>query len=95
MARPQQLCLVLCVAALGCAGLHEDLRRAQFAYEGAAFEDALVWLESVEDEIAHARRVIAAFSSGAGAVSLDGKMLDIPHLKSARQMLHSAGLEQE
>lgn len=46
-----------------------------------------------EAEIAFARRVIAAFSSGAGAVSLDGKMLDIPHLKSARRALAQAGLE--
>jgi citrate lyase subunit beta / citryl-CoA lyase len=48
-----------------------------------------------DDEIAHAKRVIAAFAEGAGAVSLDGKMLDVPHLKSARQMLRSAGLSQE
>ncbi|WP_029890750.1 HpcH/HpaI aldolase/citrate lyase family protein [Polycyclovorans algicola] len=48
-----------------------------------------------DDEIAHARKVIAAFAQGAGAVSLDGKMLDVPHLKSAQQMLRSAGLTQE
>lgn len=48
-----------------------------------------------EDEIAHARKVIAAFAEGAGAVSLDGKMLDVPHLKSAQQMLRSAGLTPE
>ena len=39
------------------------------------------------DEIEYARRVVAAFESGAGAVSLDGKMLDMPHLKSARRVL--------
>lgn len=38
-------------------------------------------------EIEFARRVVAAFAAGAGAVSLDGKMLDIPHLKSARRIL--------
>jgi len=43
-------------------------------------------------EIEMAHRIIGAFSSGAGAVSLDGKMLDIPHLKGARRMLASAGL---
>ncbi len=48
-----------------------------------------------EDEIAHAKKVIAAFAEGAGAVSLDGKMLDVPHLKSAQQMLLSAGLTPE
>ncbi len=40
-------------------------------------------------ERAHAQRVVDAFSSspGAGAVSLDGKMFDIPHLRAARRML--------
>lgn len=40
-------------------------------------------------EIAHARRVVAAFASGVGAVALDGKMLDVPHLKGAQRMLRS------
>lgn len=45
-----------------------------------------------EEEIAHARRVIQAFedSGGAGTVGLDGKMLDIPHLKQARRLLVAA-----
>ena len=40
-------------------------------------------------EIAHARRVLAAFEAvpGAGVASLDGKMLDLPHLRQARQVL--------
>jgi citrate lyase subunit beta / citryl-CoA lyase len=41
-------------------------------------------------ELALARRVIAAFESGAVAVSIDGKMYDIPHLKAARRLLGSA-----
>jgi len=42
-----------------------------------------------EDEIAHARRVVAAFAEAGdvGVVGLDGKMLDIPHLKQAKQVL--------
>jgi citrate lyase subunit beta/citryl-CoA lyase len=42
-----------------------------------------------EADVAHARRVLAAFeaSPGVGTVGLDGKMLDIPHLKQARQVL--------
>jgi len=40
-----------------------------------------------EAEIAHAQRVIAAFETGAGSVLLDGKMLDIPHLKAAKRVL--------
>ena len=43
-------------------------------------------------ELDHARRVIAAFDAapGAGVVGLDGKMLDIPHLKQARATLAAA-----
>jgi len=36
-----------------------------------------------------AQKIVDAFSSGAGAVSIDGKMYDIPHLKAARRLLAS------
>ena len=39
------------------------------------------------EELEFAKRVVAAFQSGDGAVCLDGKMLDIPHLKAARRVL--------
>lgn len=41
------------------------------------------------EEIAHARRVIAAFAAapGAGVVSLDGQMVDRPHWVQARRIL--------
>lgn len=41
------------------------------------------------EEIEHAQRVLAAFEAapGAGTVGLDGKMLDIPHLKQAQGVL--------
>ena len=39
------------------------------------------------EDIAYAKRVIEAFASGAGTVGLDGKMLDMPHLKQARRTL--------
>ena len=44
------------------------------------------------EEIAHAERVIALFDAnpGAGALSLDGKMVDAPHLKAARRVLQLA-----
>jgi citrate lyase subunit beta/citryl-CoA lyase len=47
-----------------------------------------------DEEVAHARRVITAFDAapGAGTVGLDGKMLDIPHLKQARGVLAQAGM---
>lgn len=42
------------------------------------------------EDVAHARRVVAAFSAGAGVASLDGKMLDRPHLKQAETILARA-----
>jgi len=44
-------------------------------------------------EVAHARRVVAAFeaSPGAGALSLEGRMIDRPHLVQAQRILAAAG----
>ena len=44
-------------------------------------------------EVEHAERVLAAFAAapGAGTVGLDGKMLDIPHLKQAQNVLAQVG----
>lgn len=41
------------------------------------------------ETIAHARRVVAAFDAapGTGVTSLDGEMLDMPHLKQAHNIL--------
>jgi citrate lyase subunit beta/citryl-CoA lyase len=46
------------------------------------------------EALARARAVIAAFeaSPGAGVVSLDGEMLDLPHLTRAKTVLQRAGL---
>ena len=45
-----------------------------------------------EAEIAHARRVVEAFaaSPGAGALSLEGRMIDRPHLVQAQRILAAA-----
>ena len=45
-----------------------------------------------EDEMAHAKRVVAAFEDkpGVGTIGLEGKMLDMPHLKQARNLLELA-----
>jgi citrate lyase subunit beta/citryl-CoA lyase len=42
-----------------------------------------------DEQLARAHRVVAAFRSAAdaGAVGLDGTMLDLPHLKQAQAML--------
>ncbi len=47
-----------------------------------------------DEELAYARRVIDLFENhpGLGTVGLDGKMLDMPHLKQARNVLALAEL---
>lgn len=40
-----------------------------------------------EVERTQARRLVQAFASGSGTVSLDGKMYDLPHLRSAKRLL--------
>lgn len=44
-----------------------------------------------EAQIAEARAIIAAFAAhpGAGAVQLDGRMIDLPHLRQAQRLLAS------
>ena len=45
------------------------------------------------EAVAHARAVVAAFAANphAGALQLDGKMIDAPHLKQAQRLLAQAG----
>ena len=45
------------------------------------------------EAVAQARAVVAAFAAnpGAGALQLDGRMIDAPHLKQARLLLQRAG----
>jgi citrate lyase subunit beta/citryl-CoA lyase len=38
-------------------------------------------------DVEHAKKVVAAFQSGEGVASLDGRMLDQPHLKQAQHIL--------
>jgi citrate lyase subunit beta/citryl-CoA lyase len=45
-------------------------------------------------ELDLAQRIIDAFSNGEGAVSLDGKMYDLPHLKAAQRLLASRPRDQ-
>ena len=44
------------------------------------------------DEVAHAEAIVAAFEAqpGAGVLSVDGKMVDLPHLTQARRVLERA-----
>lgn len=65
----------------GMMAIHPD----QVAAINAAFTPS-------EAEIAHARAVVAAFEAqpGAGALSLDGRMIDRPHLLQAQRTLAAA-----
>lgn len=47
------------------------------------------------EEIEYARRVVEAFSKTQGTIGLDGKMLDMPHLKQARHVLAMAQARRE
>jgi len=46
-----------------------------------------------EAELAHARAILEAFAAdpAAGALQVDGKMVDRPHLEQARRLLGGAG----
>lgn len=53
-------------------------------------------MQPSSEDIAHARAVIAGFAAhpGHGAISIDGKLYDTPHLVRARRTLAFAGLPQ-
>ncbi len=79
-------------------GLEQDCRRSRrdgFAGRLAIHPDQIPIINRAytpsEAEIEHARKIIAAFDAhpGAGALGVDGKMVDIPHLKAARKTLSS------
>ncbi|MFT3666936.1 HpcH/HpaI aldolase/citrate lyase family protein [Piscinibacter sp.] len=78
------------------AGLLDDARQARrrgftgkMAIHPAQVEPINRAFSPSEDELAHARRVVEAFEAqpALGTVGLDGKMLDMPHLKQARRVL--------
>jgi citrate lyase subunit beta/citryl-CoA lyase len=83
------------------AGLRADCAEASregFTGRIAIHPDQVAPINEVfspsKDEIAFAQRVVAAFSAepGVGVVGLDGKMLDIPHLRQAEQVLARTAL---
>ena len=76
------------------AGLAESSRRAR----AEGFSGRIAILPAQVDvineaftpsatEIEFATRVVEAFASGVGTVALDGRMLDLPHLKQAQRVL--------
>ena len=79
-------------------GLEEDCRRSRrdgFVGRLAIHPDQVAAINHAyapsEAEVAHARKIVAAFDAnpGVGALGVEGKMVDIPHLKAARKILAS------
>jgi citrate lyase subunit beta/citryl-CoA lyase len=79
-------------------GLERDCRRSRrdgFVGRLAIHPDQVAPINRAyaptEAEIAHARKIVAAFEAnpGAGALGLEGKMVDLPHLKAAQKILAS------
>jgi citrate lyase subunit beta/citryl-CoA lyase len=79
-------------------GLEHDCRRSRrdgFVGRLAIHPDQVATINRCyapsEAEVAHARKIVAAFGAnpGAGALGVDGKMVDLPHLKAARKILAS------
>lgn len=77
-------------------GLEADCRRARrdgFLGRIAIHPDQVETINRCftpsEDEIAFARRIVEAFAANpsAGTLGIDGKMVDIPHLKAAQKTL--------
>jgi citrate lyase subunit beta/citryl-CoA lyase len=82
------------------AGLKRELdeaRRDGFSGKLAIHPDQVAPINAAftptEEERQHARRVVAAFAAagGAGVASLDGQMIDRPHLLQARRVLAAGG----
>lgn len=81
-------------------GLEADCRRARrdgFLGRIAIHPDQVATINRCfspsDDEIAEARKIVDAFAANpdAGTLGIDGKMYDIPHLKSAQKTLAAAG----
>jgi citrate lyase subunit beta/citryl-CoA lyase len=79
-------------------GLERDCRRSRrdgFVGRLAIHPDQVATINQAyapsEAEVAHARKIVAAFAAnpGAGALGVEGKMVDLPHLKAAQKILAS------
>jgi citrate lyase subunit beta / citryl-CoA lyase len=83
--------------AAGFARQLEQARRDGFSGKLAIHPDQVAPINAAftptEAERAHALRVVAAFAAagGAGVASLDGQMIDRPHLIQARRVLAAGG----
>ena len=82
-------------------GLEREVRvvlplgfKAKFAIHPGQLETINTLFSPSQEEIEYARRVVAAFeeaeAQGSGATSLDGKVIDVPVVKRARNLLSLA-----
>ncbi len=71
-----------------CKSIRRDGWNGKLAIHPAQVDVINEGFRPTAEEVAHAERVIAAFDTAAtGVASLDGVMLDLPHLKQARNVL--------
>jgi citrate lyase subunit beta / citryl-CoA lyase len=79
----------------------EESVREGFSAKAAIHPDQVAVINEVftptDEEIRYAKLVVSAFeqSPGAGAVAIDGKMLDRPHLRSANRVLSRAAQQKD
>ena len=79
--------------AAGLAAACRASRRRGFSGRIAIHPDQVATINEAysptQQELDHARRIVDAFAQnpGAGTLSLDGVMVDMPHLKQARRTL--------
>lgn len=76
-----------------CGRARRDGFTGRIAIHPAQVETINRCFSPSEEEVAFARRVVDLFAAnpGVGTLGLDGKMLDIPHLKAAQKVLAAAG----
>lgn len=71
-----------------CKSIRRDGWNGKLAIHPAQVDVINEGFRPTAEEVTHAERVIAAFDTAAtGVASLDGVMLDLPHLKQARNVL--------
>ena len=80
----------------GLKGEAEEAARDGFSAKAAIHPDQIDIINAAftpsAESVAYARSVLAAFDTAeSGVASLNGRMLDAPHLKSARRVLARAG----
>ena len=76
-----------------CGRARRDGFTGRIAIHPAQVETINRCFSPSEEEVTFARRVVDLFAAnpGVGTLGLDGKMLDIPHLKAAQKVLAAAG----